>query len=80
MAQDVITISASASLTDCMEAMTAHKIRHLPVFEASTLLGVLSIGEVVRQVIGGAAAANRATGVLHSELIFNQMNRRSAYE
>lgn len=51
MARDVITISASASLTDCMEAMTAHKIRHLPVFDASNLLGVLSIGEVVRHVI-----------------------------
>jgi len=34
-----------------MKAMTAHKIRHLPVFEASTLFGVLSIGEVVRHVI-----------------------------
>ncbi|MBM4217819.1 MAG: CBS domain-containing protein [Gammaproteobacteria bacterium] len=51
MARDVITINASASLTDCMEAMSAHKIRHLPVLEASTLLGVLSIGEVVRHVI-----------------------------
>lgn len=51
MARNVITISASASLTDCMEAMTAHKIRHLPVFDASNLLGVLSIGEVVRHVI-----------------------------
>lgn len=51
MAGNVITISAGASLTDCMEAMTAHKIRHLPVLEAATLLGVLSIGEVVRHVI-----------------------------
>lgn len=51
IARDVITIGSSASLTDCMEAMTVHKIRYLPVFEASTLLGVLSIGEVVRHVI-----------------------------
>jgi len=51
MARNVITIAAGASLTDCMEAMTIHKIRHLPVFEAATLLGVLSIGEVVRHVV-----------------------------
>lgn len=51
MAREVITITAAASLTDCMESMTENKIRHLPVFEATTLLGVLSIGEVVRHVI-----------------------------
>ena len=51
MVRDVITISASASLTDCMETMTAYKIRHLPVFDASNLLGVLSIGEVVCHVV-----------------------------
>jgi len=51
MVRNLITITATASLTDCMETMTAHKIRHLPVFEATTLLGMLSIGEVVRHVI-----------------------------
>lgn len=51
MARNLVTITARASLTDCMETMTTHGIRHLPVFEASTLLGVLSIGEVVRHVV-----------------------------
>lgn len=51
MVQDLITIQLTATLTDCMQLMTDHHIRHLPVFSDSTLIGVLSIGDVVRHVI-----------------------------
>lgn len=51
MVKNVITIDAGATLTECMEAMNTYGIRHLPVFEAGRLLGVISIGEVIRHVI-----------------------------
>lgn len=51
MVQDLITIQLTATLTDCMQLMTDHRIRHLPVLSDSALIGVLSIGDVVRHVI-----------------------------
>jgi CBS domain-containing protein len=51
MVSHLITIQLTATLTDCMQLMTEHRIRHLPVFGGSTLLGVLSIGDVIRHVI-----------------------------
>jgi len=34
-----------------MQLMTDHRIRHLPVLDQNTLIGVISIGDVVRQMI-----------------------------
>jgi CBS domain-containing protein len=51
MVSNLITIQPTATLTECMQLMTEHRIRHLPVFDGSTLLGVLSIGDVIRHVI-----------------------------
>ena len=51
MVSQLITIQLTATLTDCMQLMTEHRIRHLPVFGGATLLGVLSIGDVVSNVI-----------------------------
>jgi CBS domain-containing protein len=52
MTRDVITVTPADSLDHCMELMTDHHIRHLPVLENGVLGGVISIGDVMKGVIG----------------------------
>jgi CBS domain-containing protein len=45
------TVSPTNTLEDCMVLMTAKHVRHLPVFEDSRFVGVISIGDVVKAII-----------------------------
>jgi hypothetical protein len=47
----VICVEPSDNLNLCMQLMTSKKIRHLPVLENHKLVGVISIGDVVKAVI-----------------------------
>ncbi len=51
MTDDVFVIAPDANAGECMVHMTDRHIRHLPVVEAGRLVGVISIGDVVRAVI-----------------------------
>jgi predicted transcriptional regulator len=51
MSAPVITIHPDTSMQQCMELMTQHRIRHLPVVEDGWVLGMVSIGDVVREII-----------------------------
>lgn len=51
MSGDLITISPDNSIEDAMRIMTSKFIRHLPVLEKGNLLGVISIGDVVKFLI-----------------------------
>ncbi|GMQ98902.1 MAG: CBS domain-containing protein [Acidimicrobiia bacterium] len=51
MTPDPVTVSRSDTVGDCMQLMTDRRIRHLPVMDDETLVGVISIGDVVRSVI-----------------------------
>ena len=51
MVSSLITIEAHEPLDRCMQLMTDHRIRHLPVLASGQLIGVISIGDVVRQMI-----------------------------
>lgn len=51
MVSKLITVEASQALDVCMQLMTDHRIRHLPVLDKGQLIGVISIGDVVRQMI-----------------------------
>jgi CBS domain-containing protein len=51
MTTKVYTIAPANSVEDCMQLMTAKKIRHLPVMESEKLAGVISIGDVVKELI-----------------------------
>ena len=51
MVSKLITVQAQEPLDRCMQLMTDHRIRHLPVFDGDRLIGVISIGDVVRQMI-----------------------------
>jgi CBS domain-containing protein len=47
----VLTIEPNKSVRDCMKVMTDKRIRHLPVVDGTRVLGVLSIGDLVRAVL-----------------------------
>lgn len=47
----VHTIHPDQTIDECMELMTRHHVRHLPVFENDKLLGIISIGDVVNDII-----------------------------
>jgi CBS domain-containing protein len=51
MTRDVITTQPEASVEDCMTAMTNFHVRHLPVLDKGRLVGLISIGDVVKSVI-----------------------------
>jgi CBS domain-containing protein len=51
MTKDVVTMGRRASLDEVMERMTERRIRHLPVVESDELVGIVSIGDVVKRKI-----------------------------
>ncbi|HST44842.1 MAG TPA: CBS domain-containing protein [Luteimonas sp.] len=51
MTAQVITVGLGHSVQACMELMTGHRIRHLPVVDGEQVLGVVSIGDLVKAVI-----------------------------
>lgn len=51
MTADVITVEADQPLEECMGLMIDKNIRHLPVCEGKKLLGVLSVRDVLKEVI-----------------------------
>jgi CBS domain-containing protein len=51
MTTRVITVEPDRTCGDCMALMTEKHIRHLPVMEQGRLVGVISIGDVVRAVV-----------------------------
>lgn len=48
MTADVITVTESHSLDQCLSMMSRHNIRHLPVVNERRVVGVLGIGELVQ--------------------------------
>jgi CBS domain-containing protein len=51
MTERVITVNPETSVDVCMGLMTDRHIRHLPVMEGNKLIGVISIGDVVKAII-----------------------------
>jgi CBS domain-containing protein len=47
----VVSINPETRLRDCMSLMTEKRIRHLPVFQGEKLVGVVSIGDVVKSLL-----------------------------
>jgi len=51
MTTEVICIKVSQTFTECMQTMTDHHIRHLPVMNEQSVIGLISIGDVVKEVL-----------------------------
>jgi CBS domain-containing protein len=51
MTSDVVTVAPDDLVHRCMEIMTERRIRHLPVVEKGKLIGIISIGDLVKAVI-----------------------------
>jgi CBS domain-containing protein len=51
MTSNLFTVSPSTTVSDCMQLMSNKRIRHLPVVEGARVVGVLSIGDLVKNII-----------------------------
>ena len=51
MTSPVVSVTPQHTLDECMTIMTNHRIRHLPVVEEGKLLGIVSIGDLVKWII-----------------------------
>jgi CBS domain-containing protein len=51
MSSPVVTVSPDDGVRQCMQLMTERRIRHLPVVEGGRMVGMISIGDLVRVVI-----------------------------
>jgi CBS domain-containing protein len=47
----VVSVGPDHTVDDCMRIVTTKRIRHLPVVQGETVIGVVSIGDLVRTVI-----------------------------
>jgi len=51
MSSHPVFVTPDSSINDCMQLMTDKLIRHLPVLENNRLMGVISIGDIVKYII-----------------------------
>lgn len=51
MTTAVVYVRADQTTDECMALMTQHRLRHLPVMEDDELIGMLSIGDLVKDII-----------------------------
>jgi CBS domain-containing protein len=51
MTAKVLCVRPDQTVDQCMALMTGHRIRHLPVLDGSKVIGVISIGDVVKELL-----------------------------
>ena len=51
MTSPVLTVASATKIVDGMQIMTTKKIRHLPIVENGKLIGVVTLGDLVRAVL-----------------------------
>ena len=56
MTQELLTVHPGDSINECMHLMTDKRVRHLPVIEDDKMVGLVSIGDLVRRTISAQTA------------------------
>jgi len=56
MTAQLLTVTPSDNVIECMRIMTEKRVRHLPVLEGTKLVGILSIGDVVNWLMSAQNA------------------------
>jgi CBS domain-containing protein len=51
MTAEVVTVNATTRTSECMALMSARKIRHLPVLDGDRVLGMISIRDIMNDII-----------------------------
>jgi len=56
MTEEVVTVRPDTTVQECMKLMSDKRIRHLPTIDAERLVGIISIGDVVKDIIAEQAS------------------------
>jgi CBS domain-containing protein len=56
MTQEPVTVHTSDTVSECMQLMTEKRVRHLPVMDGTKIVGLVSIGDLVRRIISAQTA------------------------
>ena len=51
MTEALYMVKPTTRVIECMELMTDHRVRHLPVLDGEKLIGIVSIGDIVNKII-----------------------------
>ena len=68
MTAHVLYVHPDETVDDCMALMTEKRIRHLPIVEKEQVIGVLSLGDLVKAVIAEQKFMIDQLGALHQRL------------
>ena len=60
MTPEPLTVNVTGTISECMRVMTDSRIRHLPVMDGKKMIGLVSIGDLVRGIISAQTATIEA--------------------